>query len=474
MQFFSQTCVINTFYVNALTAYVPQLWANESLMILQENMVAASLVHRDFSTVVAEYGDTVNKRRPAKFIAIRKTADDSVTDQDAVATNVPVVLNQLAHVTFVIKDAQASLAFKDLVNEFLRPAMLAQAKFVDQVILSQYTQFLANQYGQINGLTSSTTRQYMLGVRQLMNQNLAPEDGRNLLLSSASETTMLNTDLFTQAQQVGDNGNALRNAQLGTKLGFNNFMSQNVPNVSTAATNQVAGTGVTITAIQPIGAVTVGVSGLTAAIPAGSWCLIDSRPYRVVSSTGGATPTAITISAPGFLAAVAISSPVVCYASTVTVQSNLDSSTSAGYPSGYVKQVQFTAQANPPTPGQLVTFGTSATSATYAVVQYDATNGAVTLDRPLEASVALSATVNFGPGGQFNLAFRENAIALVSRPLALPPEGLGARAAVVNYNNVSMRALISYDGVKQGVRVTLDMLFGVKVLDANLGAVLLG
>ena len=312
--------LVSTFYNNALTAYVPQLWATESLMILQENMVAASLVHRDFSQVVADYGDTVNTRRPAKFLAIRKTADDSVTDQDAVATNVPVVLNQLVHVTFVIKDSQASLAFKDLVNEFLRPAMLAQAKFVDQAILCQYPQFLANQYGQIGGLSSTTVRQYMLGTRQIMNQNLAPEDGRNLLLSSVSETAMLNTDLFTQAQMVGDGGNALRNAQLGTKLGFNNFMSQNVPNISTAATNQVAGTGVTATSVFGVGATTITISGLTAAIPAGSWCLIDSRPYRVVSSAGGATPTSVTIASPGLLASVAIGSSVVCYASTVTVQ----------------------------------------------------------------------------------------------------------------------------------------------------------
>ena len=251
-------------------------------------------------------------------------------------------------------------------------------------------------------------------------------------------------------------------------------MSQNVPNVSTAATNQVAGTGVTATSVGVVGQTTLTISGLTAAIPAGGWCLIDSRLYRVVSSVGGATPTSITIASSGLLAPVAIGAPVVCYASTVTVQSNNDSTTSSGYPQGYVKAIQFTGLTNPPTPGQMVTFGTSATSSTYAILQYDPVNVTVTLDRPLDVAVALGTSVNFGPAGQFNLAFRENAIALVSRPLALPPDGIGARAAVVNYNNVAMRAVIGYDNVKQGVRVTLDMLFGVKVLDPNLGAVMLG
>lgn len=41
-----------------------QLWANESLAILEENMVAGMLVHRDFENVISKYGDIVHTRRP--------------------------------------------------------------------------------------------------------------------------------------------------------------------------------------------------------------------------------------------------------------------------------------------------------------------------------------------------------------------------------------------------------------------------
>ena len=39
---------------------------------------------------------------------------------------------------------------------------------------------------------------------------------------------------------------------------------------------------------------------------------------------------------------------------------------------------------------------------------------------------------------------------------------------------MAMRVTITYDGVKQGHLVTVDLLCGIGVLDSNLGAVMLG
>ena len=65
-------------------------------------------------------------------------------------------------------------------------------------------------------------------------------------------------------------------------------------------------------------------------------------------------------------------------------------------------------------------------------------------------------------------------IALVVRPLALPRPGTGAVAAVANWNNLSMRVVITYQGLNQGHLVTCDMLAGIAVLDTRLGGVLVG
>ncbi len=92
------------YYANDNSAFVPQLWANEGLAILEETMVLGNLVYRDFDNVIAKYGDVVNTRKPRTFTAYRKTDADSVTIQDATSDNIPVPLDQHIHTSFMIKD----------------------------------------------------------------------------------------------------------------------------------------------------------------------------------------------------------------------------------------------------------------------------------------------------------------------------------------------------------------------------------
>jgi P22 coat protein - gene protein 5 len=114
------------------------------------------------------------------------------------------------------------------------------------------------------------------------------------------------------------------------------------------------------------------------------------------------------------------------------------------------------------------------TNPLYTIVEVDTVAGTILLDRPLDLAVTSGDAINYGPAGQFNLAFHRNSMSLVVRPLAMPRAGTGALSAVVNHNDLSMRATITYNGTKQGHLVTLDMLCGIAILDTNLGAVLLG
>ena len=77
-------------YANDLDAFIPEIWANESVAILLENMVASSMVHRDFSNDLAKFGDIVHTRKPAEFVAARKVKADDVTVQNAEATDIQV------------------------------------------------------------------------------------------------------------------------------------------------------------------------------------------------------------------------------------------------------------------------------------------------------------------------------------------------------------------------------------------------
>lgn len=463
----SLTNVFFAYFANDNSAYVPQWWALESIAVLEENMVAGMLVHRDFEEQIAKYGDTVNTRKPNNFAAKRKVVTDSVTVQDAISVNVPVVLNQLVHTSFIIYDGDESKAMKDLVNEYLRPAMIAQARFIDQVVLSNLMNSLTLQkqaYGSLGGMSSSSAQQYILGARQKMNTLLAPMQDRYLIWAPNSETQVLNTPLFVQAYSVGDDGTALKEAAIGRKLGFDHYMCQNTPStpsgstVVTGAINNASG--------YPVGTTTFTVSGFSAAITNGSFLTIagDMVPLRVVSTVGGAAPTSITVDRP-------IQHAVVNTAA-ITIYTPGSVNNAGGYAAGWAKEITITPPAVFPVVGQLIGFSTAA--AQYTVVQANSTANTILLDRPLDAAINNTDAVCPGPAGDYNIAFHKNALALVVRPLAPPRAGVGALSAVVNHNGFSMRATITYNGSSQGHLVTLDMLFGVKILDSNLAVPLFG
>lgn len=451
-------------YTQDVSAYDPKFWANESLAILEENMVMGNLVHRDFEPIIARFGDTVNTRRPGEFVAKRKTATDDVTVQDATATNVQVPLNQHIHVSFMIRDGEESISMKDLVAEYMAPAMLAQARIVDQILLGQCYQFLANAYGGINKLTTSNVVDYVTGIRNVQNQKKAYVDGRNLILTPNSETTFLNTTQFTDANRVGDDGTALREASLGRKFGYDIFMCQNASSI--AAGNTAKTGAVNLSAGYAVGTTVLTVNTFTNAVATSSWCFIDGddTPQQITAHTETlSATTSITIS-PGLRKAVVNTA-------AITVLTPGAVNFSAGYAAGWSKEIVVNTFSVAPQVGQSVTF--AAQTAKYTIIQVNALIG-ITLDRPLDAAIANSDAVNILPRGEYNFAFHRNALALVCRPLAQPRPGIGATSAVVNLNGLSVRATISYNGTKQGTLVTLDCLLGVAILDTNLGGVLLG
>lgn len=450
-------------YANDLDAFIPELWAQEGLLLLENNMVAGNLVHRNFENLVANFGDVVNTRLPATFVGKRKADCDEVTIQDAVTTNVAVPLNQHLHTSFLVCDGDESKGFQNLRDNLLAPAMLSLAQMVDEIILAEVYQFLPNAVGQL-GVTP--TKETVIAIRNIMNQNKVPMEGRNLIITAQTEADLLAIDSFVSADKIGDEGTALREGSLGRKYGILHWMSQNAPSIPSTAVTTVAG-AVNNAAGYAAGTTTVTVDGFSAAIQNGSWFTIagDGVPHRVVSTVGGATPTSITFT-PALASAVVDDAEVSIY---TPGQINLV----AGYASGYSKTLVTDGFAASPVTGQLISLGTSGSDPVYGALSTPTTTSLL-LSRPLEQAAADDEFVAPGPPGNYNFAFHRNALALVTRPLAAPQAGTGALSFVASYNGLSMRVTITYDGRQQGHLVTCDMLCGVKVLDQRLGAVMLG
>jgi hypothetical protein len=459
---------------NSLDAYIPELWANESVAILVENMVIANLIHRDFSSQVAKFGDLVHTRKPAEFTAVSKVDTDDVTVQDATATDIQVPLNQHLHTSFRIRDGEETKSFKQLRDEYLEPAVLSLAQSIDKRLLGMVHGFYTNAEGN-TGLDSTTVKTYIINTRKRMNINKAYEAGRNLILCPDTEAEALKLDTFTEADKVGDNGTALREASLGKKFQFNIFQCQNTPSytdgIVTADVPQVDLAGGYAAGASVIHTDTAG-----SAFAVGQWITIpgDTIPHLITAlGTLSVEDIDVTISPP--LRAAVADDAVITITDTALVND------AGNYAAGYNKEITIDGVTGIIPVGSGIRFATAGTpnvllTGMYSVMSTTetATNTTgITLNRPLLTAVANDDVISITPSADYNFAFHKNCLAMVSRPLAAAPAGL-ALSSVASANGVGVRVTITYDGVKQGVLVTVDLLMGLEILDTALGAVLIG
>lgn len=99
---------------------------------------------------------------------------------------------------------------------------------------------------------------------------------------------------------------------------------------------------------------------------------------------------------------------------------------------------------------------------------------AVEFTPALKVAVTTSDEVTVGASYTANLAFHRNAFALVTRPLALPKGLSDSQKALVNYEGFGLRVIYDYNSQYKKDVVSIDMLCGVKTLDARLACKMLG
>jgi len=447
-----------TCFANDNDALIPELWAREALRVLMSNMVMGNLVNRDFSPMVANFGDVVNTSRPANFSGTRKTDADSVVAQDAVSPNIPVPLDQHLYVTFVIKDGEMSKALPNLVERYLEPAARELAEKVDQILCGQVARLSTYEVGALGEMDKTNADDVVLDANTQLDINRAPKAGRNLVLGPRAQKATLGADLFVSTEKRGDAGTALRTASLGSVYGLDSFMDQNVSWVDVGSA-QVS-TGVTDNA-EAVGDTVIETTVADSAdIVAGCYVVFggEGKPYRVASKANDPVDLTLTEGLAGPVGAAA--------AVTVYRVGEVNGTKAADY----AKEISLDGHdANKgPQLGQWVTFGTGASSHSYSVIavtETTTTESAVLLDRPLDATITDGDSVFYGPAGGMNLAFTRDAVAMVNRPLVTVPSDTGARSFVASFEDLAMRVTMQYDSEIMGMRVTFDLLCGVAILD---------
>lgn len=209
------------------TFLTPAIIAQEALMQLENNLVMGNLVNRSYSNEFkAKVGDTITVRKPVTFQV--NEFEEDIKLQNINESGVDVKMDKLLDVSFPVDSRDLTLSIDRFSERYIVPAMTAFAQDID----SRLTK-LALDIPYFTGTagTAPDSVAHITAVRKIMNDNKVPMAGRNLVLDTAADAKLLELDAFNRVDASGTS-DAIVNAILGRKFGFDCYMDQNIASIS--------------------------------------------------------------------------------------------------------------------------------------------------------------------------------------------------------------------------------------------------
>ena len=201
---------------------------NEALMVLENELTFTSEVDRNyddqFAVVGAKIGNTVNVRRPGRFIG---TTGPALNVEDFNESSSPVTLSTQFHVDTQFTSADLALSLDMFSDRVLKPAVAAIANKIDRDGLVMAKNNTANIVGTAG--TPPTGLITYLTAAAYLDAEGAPRDGRrSCIVEPFTSATIVDSlkGLFVPQEAIGEQ---YRKGLMGRdSAGMNWKMDQNV------------------------------------------------------------------------------------------------------------------------------------------------------------------------------------------------------------------------------------------------------
>lgn len=256
----------------ANTFLTPSVVAREALMVLENNLVMANLVHRDYSDEFVQVGDTVTIRKPAKFTA--KNFAGAIVRQDASEGSVAVKIDRHRDVSFEVTSKEMTLDIKDFSSQLIAPGHAGHRPGGGRGPSQRVRQH--------RRLRPGHRRSFRSGGSGRPGQDPGRGHGPpGSAQTGALHRTQIPLCPHRQSLEGGLRGQRgdLRNAELGRVYTLDTYMDQNCPDSLSAAPGTAGAYQVTGTAGATVVALT-GVSAATATVKKGDCFILDGYRYH--------------------------------------------------------------------------------------------------------------------------------------------------------------------------------------------------
>ena len=398
--------------MSSQTLLTPSIITKESLVILENNLVAANRVNRKFENQFVKIGNSLTIRKPNRFTV---NSGAGLAVEDIAEPSVSITISNQKHVDFQFTSQDLTLTVEEFSERYLKPAMAGLANQVDYDVLQLYSAF-SNFVG-TPGTTPSAFSSSVQLVGRRMDDLSTPQDNRTLVMNPNAYWSLANglTGLFVMPTAK----EAVIKGYLATIGNFEIYMDQNIPSLTN-------GTHVSTNAL-------VSANGQTGAnISTVGWAVSDTFLVGEVITFGNVF--------------------------AINPQSKVST--------GVLKPFAITAS----------TTASATSTATLAISPAIVTSGPyqnVTAG-PVSTAAGKVSRLSGDSTSSYpqNLAFTRDAMGLVMVPMEIP-QGVDF-AARETYRNISMRVIRAYDINNDVFPTRVDILYGTAQYYDELGVRLTG
>lgn len=413
----------------AQSLVTPSMIAKEALMQLENNLVAANRVHREYKKeFTGGQGSSVSIRKPVKFY----TADGATrVNQDVEEKTTTITVDQRKHVSWKFATQDLTLSIEEYSERYIKPAMITLANTVDRSILGLYK----SSWNSV-GTPGTTPASYaaVAGAAQRMDEMAVGSESRTMLLNPAAHYAVAGNQLTLDS--IGSKGTgAYEEAKIGRVAKFDMFSTQNILSHTVGV---ATGTPLVNGASQNVTYANATGSNWSQTLNTDGWTnsttgILKAGDVFTIAGVYAVNPV------PGEGATGKIVMP---YLQQFTVLADANSGASTG-------------------PAALTISPPMITSGPFQTVSAAPANDA-----------AITVLGTGGTAYPQNIGFHKNAFALVTVPLEMP-DGAAFKARE-SHNGLSVRVVKDYDIDTDEDVIRLDILYGTKAIYPDLACRLWG
>ncbi len=176
----------------------PSIITKETLVILENNLVMAGKVNRQFENQFVKIGTALTIRKPNRFTV---TTGPGLQIQNITEPSTSITISNQKHVDFQFTSQDLTLTIEEFSERYLKPAAAALANVLDYDVAANWNQ-VWNEVGTPGTVPASF--QSLANVGQRQDEGGVPQDGRCLVLNPAAYWSLANGLITLYVRSVSE------------------------------------------------------------------------------------------------------------------------------------------------------------------------------------------------------------------------------------------------------------------------------